>query len=188
MKKQFYYLLIGIIYILSSYQPLFTCNNIKDNIQVNLFSSYQDNYLGSYSQQSVIINGCKSQVDKYLMIASGPIITNLQYINLASFNGKYTADKCWFNPNLYELDYDYYKTNIERDFKENEKILNLCLVKKVKSSNIYAPPDQEFCQIDPINDHQLNLRGSLCFLEINPDSNFQIDFELDEKCKQKEYL
>lgn len=163
--------------------------------KLQLLSSYQTGYAGSYSGEDTKfrVAGCDlTSRGKYIMLAMGPDLLNLEYYRANSYTGYFLDDRCRLEASTlpvamqpsYEQKLDYYG--------KQAKVLNTCVEMVVTDESrmgIVFPTTQPGCEVvQRIDRNTVVVRGGYCYFRINPDMNMTAEYRVRPECAQRDFL
>lgn len=198
MKIYFFYILSFLIFITFSAKGA-SCSSLGDRV-LNYSASvdsgrtyaYRSNDVFSDSEDlGIRINSCKDagRNRKSLMIGFAPVRYGLDSEQISvEYTDDLGEEKCKIKNSPFRLQS---KDTKNLNYLKKKRFLDLCVERKVKHFGRYqlkAKIHQEKCKIKKLNKREAILKGSVCFFNIFPDSEFYFTQKIKKECTNPSFL
>lgn len=152
-----------------------------------------DGKKSSRDKPEITVDQClrTAQAQKYVMVAvaiDNFVLTNRTGAHSLNDALSTRGDRCRMENNPFvEQDPQERKDKLF----ERREVLNHCVTVQVtdfSSAGIKYPEEQVGCQITPVSNNSVDMKGAFCYFTPTTEGQYSIHFEIDEKCFDKEYL
>lgn len=134
------------------------------------------------------LSGCNKD-KRFLLVGLAPILTDIRYDFLSSYNGLFFDDYCKIRPLPFEKELTY-QQRLE-NYQAKSDFLKLCvktLAVDLGPRGLQFPEQEANCQIERIDRRQAFLKGGSCYLRARETSDFMLEPQVDPRCQDPSYL
>lgn len=163
-----------------------------DRIQINISPQNRSwaDYLGQMSIPASKVVKCQEEAGKFLMFSLGSV----QWGPSSESKDSYIFDS--YEPGKCQLEnsrsVSSYVPQVTRDnFQRQYKFIRSCIDLRVADTRglpLVVKDQQEFCQVQRIDESAVLLRGSMCFVKIRAQNDFSVQPLLRSECTDPDYL